>query len=234
LILKLYDLRRETVMREARNWMFIFNPTSAQDVIDALLSEHSGHYRMVISYWDMAAAMVNNGAIDEKLFNETNGEHIFVYAKIEPVIEEVRKLFGSPDFLRNLETLVKRIPDVEEKIATMRERMKKFGESAPSLRQSPGSRSGLTRLEIDSLCNRELRPRRNPGPELFGCTTASGTVLLLLPDPRLSASICGSLRFLLPALCVAVCDYCTEPPLILRRSYKRADHAAEVAGVTFV
>lgn len=128
LILKLYDLRREPVMREARNWIFTFNPTSAQDVIDTLMSEHSGHYRMVISYWDMAAALVNNGAIDEKLFNETNGEHIFVYAKIAPVIEEVRALFGSPEFLQNLESLVKRIPNIEEKITGMRERMKKFGE----------------------------------------------------------------------------------------------------------
>ncbi len=128
LILKLYDLRREPVMREARNWMFTFNPTTIQDVFDALLGEHSGHYRMVISYWDMAAAMVNNGAIDETLFNETNGEHIFVYAKIEPVIEDIRAAFGSPDFLRNLQTLVKRIPNIEEKIVSMRERMKKFAE----------------------------------------------------------------------------------------------------------
>ena len=128
LILKLYDLRRETVMREARNWMFTFNPTGIQDVFDALLGEHSGHYRMVISYWDMAAAMVNNGAIDETLFNETNGEHIFVYAKIQPVIEDIRAAFGAPDFLRNLETLVKRIPDIEEKFANMRARMKKFAE----------------------------------------------------------------------------------------------------------
>ena len=128
LILKLYDLRRETVMREARNWMFTFNPTSTQDVFEVLLGEHSGHYRMVISYWDMAAALVNHGAIDEQLFNETNGEHIFVYAKVEPVLEELRTMFGAPDFLRNLETLVKRIPNIDEKIATMRERMKKFAE----------------------------------------------------------------------------------------------------------
>lgn len=128
LILQLYDLRREAVMREARNWLFTFNPTSAQDVIDILVGEHSGHYRMVISYWDMAAALVNHGAIDEQLFNETNGEHIFVYAKIEPVIEEIRTMFGAPDFLRNLETLVKRIPNIDEKLATMRERMKKFAE----------------------------------------------------------------------------------------------------------
>lgn len=128
LILKLYDLRREKVMREARDWMFTFNPTTIQDVIEVLLGEHSGHYRMVISYWEMAAALVNNGAIDEQLFNETNGEHIFVYSKIEPVLNDLRKLFDSPDFLLNLETLIKRIPDSETKIAGMRERMKKFGE----------------------------------------------------------------------------------------------------------
>jgi hypothetical protein len=128
LILKLYDLRREATMREARNWMFTFNPTSVNDIIEVLLGEHSGHYRMVISYWDMAAAMVNNGAIDEQLFNETNGEHLFVYSKIQPVIEDVRKLFGNPDFLRNLETLVMRIPESEQKLVAMRERMKKFAE----------------------------------------------------------------------------------------------------------
>lgn len=126
LILKLYDLRREPVMREARNWFFSFNPTSMQEVMEALMSEQSGYYRMVISYWDMAAALVNNGAIDEQLFNETNGEHIFIYAKIAPVIEEIRTAFGAPDFLLNLETLIKRIPNIDEKIATMRERMKKF------------------------------------------------------------------------------------------------------------
>ncbi len=126
LILKLYDLRREATMREARNWMFGFNPTSVQDIIDVLISEHSGHYRMVISYWDMAAALVNNGAIDEKLFNETNAEHIFVYAKLAPVIAEARTFFSNPEFLLNLETLVKRVPDYEEKITNLRERMKKF------------------------------------------------------------------------------------------------------------
>lgn len=126
LILKLYDLRREAVMRDARNWLFTFNPTSIQDVTDVLLGEHSGHYRMVISYWDMAAALVNNGAIDEQLFNETNSEHIFVYAKIQPVLEEIRAMFGNPDFLRNLETLVKRLPNIDERIATMKERMKQF------------------------------------------------------------------------------------------------------------
>lgn len=126
LILKLYNLRRETVMREARNWFFTFNPTSIQDFMDTLMSEHSGHYRMVVSYWDMAASMVNLGAIDEELFNASGGELVFVYAKIAKFIPELRTLFGAPELLQNMETLVKRIPNIDEKIAQMNERMKKF------------------------------------------------------------------------------------------------------------
>lgn len=139
LILKLYDLRREAVMREARNWLFTFNPTSIQDVMQAMVGEHSGHLRMVISYWDMACAFVTNGAIDEELFNQTNGEHIFVYMKMEPVIEEVRKMFDNPDFLKNLETVVKRIPDIETKLPQMRERMARFAAAREEQTKAAGA-----------------------------------------------------------------------------------------------
>jgi len=128
LILKLYDLRREAVMREARNWLFTFTPTSVQDVMEVMMGEHSGHFRMVISYWDMACAMVTNGAIDEELFNQTNGEHVFVYMKVEPVLQDIRTMFNNPEFLKSLETVVKRIPDIETKLPEMRERMAKFAE----------------------------------------------------------------------------------------------------------
>ena len=126
LILKLYDLRRETVMREARNWFFSFNPTSIQDFMDVLVSEHSGHYRMVVSYWDMAASLVNHGAIDEELFNASGGEIVFIYAKIAKFIPELRAAFGAPEMLQNMETLVRRIPNIDERIAQMNERMKHF------------------------------------------------------------------------------------------------------------
>lgn len=124
LILKLYDLRREATMREARNWFFTFNPTTVQEYMDAMMGEHSGHLRMVISYWDMAAALVNNGAIDEQMFNDANGEHLFVFAKIEPVLEGVRQAFGAPDALKHFETLVRRVPDNEKKLADIRDRIK--------------------------------------------------------------------------------------------------------------
>src|SRR5882724_12504131 len=128
LILKLYDLRREAVMRDARNWFFTFNPTSVQDFMDVLMGEHSGHYRMVVSYWDMAASMVNQGAIDEELFNASGGEIVFIYAKIAKFIPELRTLFGAPELLQNMETLVRRIPNIDERLEQMAERMKKFGE----------------------------------------------------------------------------------------------------------
>ena len=127
LILKLYDLRREKVMREARNWFFTFNPTSAADYMEAMMGEHSGYLRMVISYWDMAASLVNNGAVDEQMFNDANGEHVFIFAKIEPILEELRQQWNQPDMLKHFETLVRRIPDSDKKLADIRERIKMIG-----------------------------------------------------------------------------------------------------------
>ena len=115
-------------MREARNWFFTFNPTSVQDFMEVMIGEHSGHYRMVVSYWEMAASMVNQGAIDEALFNASGGEIVFIYAKIEKFIPELRALFGGPEMLQNMETLVRRIPNIDERIAQMRGMMQKMGE----------------------------------------------------------------------------------------------------------
>ena len=84
LILKLFELRREETMRKARDWYFReFNPESMADFTAALFGEHSGHLRMVITYWDMAAGLVNSGAISIEMFNNTNGEHMGTFSKIE-------------------------------------------------------------------------------------------------------------------------------------------------------
>jgi len=124
LILQLYDLRREDTMRMARDWFARdFNPESMADIESALSSEHSGHLRMVVSYWDMAAALVQNGAISMQLFNDTNGEQFMVFGKIEPFLQDIRNAFG-PYFLTNLEKLIDATPGGRERAATMRERMK--------------------------------------------------------------------------------------------------------------
>ena len=127
LILKLYDLRRETTMREARNWIVAFFPETANDVLQAMIDpEASAKFRMVTSYWDMAASFVNHGAIDEEMFNETAGEHVLVFSKIEPFLEDMRQAMGSPNFLKNLETLIMRMPDAKETLAARREMMKRW------------------------------------------------------------------------------------------------------------
>ena len=124
LILKLYDLRREATMRKARDWYFRdFNPESMEDINKALFSEHSGYVRMVWTYWDMAAALVNHGAISLDLFSDTNGEHIGVFLKAEPFLAEIRANFG-PNYLVNLEQLIDASPDGRQRVAAMRERMK--------------------------------------------------------------------------------------------------------------
>lgn len=127
LILKLYDLRREEVMRKARNWYFAeFNPESVQDIFSILMGEKSGYLRMVITYWDMAASLVNNGAIDPKMFSDANGEQIGVFLKLEPFLEDMRRAFDAPTYLENLERCVKSMPNAEDTLARARERFKKF------------------------------------------------------------------------------------------------------------
>jgi hypothetical protein len=124
LILKLYELRREDTMRKARDWYFReFNPQTMADFNNAMFGEHSGHLRMVTSYWDMAAALVNNGAISLELFNDSNGEHISVFAKFEPLLGEIRAAYG-PKFSANLEKLIDETPDGRKRAAATRERMK--------------------------------------------------------------------------------------------------------------
>ncbi|MEZ5425327.1 MAG: hypothetical protein R2747_03595 [Pyrinomonadaceae bacterium] len=129
LILKLYELRREETMRKARNWFVRFFPETVDDVLQVYMDEESSAYlRMVLSYWDMAASFVNQGAIDEEMFNETNGEHIMVFSKIAPFLDELRERFQLPNMYLNLEKLIMRMPDSREMLNKRREMMKAWVE----------------------------------------------------------------------------------------------------------
>lgn len=131
LILKLYDLRREATMREARNWFGGFFPESAQDIMQAVMNPAtSGYYRMVVSYWDMAASFVNHGAIEEDIFIDSQSEYFMVFAKIEPFLAEMREATGYPNMLAHLEKLAMRQPDAKERLAKSRESMKRWREAA--------------------------------------------------------------------------------------------------------
>lgn len=112
-------------MRKARDWYFQFAPTSMTDIHEAMFSANSGHFRMVMTYWDMAAALVNHGAIGLDLFNAANGEQIGVFSKIEPFLTEMRAAFGA-EFLVNFEKLIDATPDGRQRTARARERIKEL------------------------------------------------------------------------------------------------------------
>lgn len=126
LLLKLYELRREATMREARDYMFTFDPKSVSEYMSGMMGPHSGHIRMVMSYWEMAASFVVNGAIDAKMFDDANGEQIMAFGKVEPFLAELREMFGSPTLFKNLEQLCTSAPGGIEKVRANRERMRQM------------------------------------------------------------------------------------------------------------
>lgn len=124
LILKLYELRREETMRKARTWFIRdFFPESIADFNTALFGENSGYLRMVVTYWDMAAAFVNHGAVSLELFSDTNSEHFAVFAKVEPLLVEIRDAHGQ-GFASGLEKLIYGMPDGRERLAKTHERLR--------------------------------------------------------------------------------------------------------------
>lgn len=131
-LLKLYELRTEPELRRARAWFaFEFHPTSAKDVLTAWLGpgHESAPYRMVTSYWDMAASFVNQGAIPPEMFNAANTEHFAVYAKMRPYLAEVRAATNYPDYLLNMERVITSLPNAEERVGIFSrymERQRKF------------------------------------------------------------------------------------------------------------
>jgi hypothetical protein len=109
LILKLYELRREAIMREARSYVGgKFMPQSADELFDIVMAgtRESGFVLQVYGYWDMVAAFVSNGALDAQLVYDTCQEMYFQYAKIQPYLAEFRKKMNLPEFLISIEHLI--------------------------------------------------------------------------------------------------------------------------------
>ena len=119
-LLKLYELRTEPALRQARAWFsYEFHPTSTDDVLRTWLGPGhiSAPYRMVTTYWDMAASLVTQGAIPAAMFNEANTEHFAVYAKLRPFLEEVRASTKYSDYLLHIEQVVATHPEPEQRVA---------------------------------------------------------------------------------------------------------------------
>jgi hypothetical protein len=128
-ILRLYDLRRETEMRKARNFMtFQFLPVTWDDVQKLAMArgtDENRYFRQACSYWDMACALVARGALNADLFFDTCGEAWFLFTKLKPYLPKMREML-NPEFLLNTEKVVtasaqgrKRVARLEERIAKM-------------------------------------------------------------------------------------------------------------------
>ena len=134
--LKIYDLRREAKMRQARDWFFKnYFVETMEDFqrVAPMGTEHGAFAMMVFSYWDQACAYLNYGLLHEDLFFETSGEFFGVWERVKPLIAETRKLFMNKDFMGHLEKAAQRYEAWSEKrnpgnIAHMRQFMKQMRE----------------------------------------------------------------------------------------------------------
>ncbi len=128
--LYLFDLRRERVLREARAW-FVgdFNPVSFSDLMAQVSGERNAAFRMVISYWDMAASLVTSGAVDADAFHAAHGEIFATFSKIQPYLAELRAAAREPGFCAHIEAVVMSAPDAEAVLARRREALREAAKS---------------------------------------------------------------------------------------------------------
>lgn len=128
IILRLYDLRRETVMRQSRDRiMREFVPKTWEDV--AAVTQNLDHplnaaYRQVSSYWEMAAGFVKQGVLNADLFAENSGEALILFAKIEPFLAQLRE--RSPFAYRNIEWVVQNCEEARKRLELYRQRVKQM------------------------------------------------------------------------------------------------------------
>jgi hypothetical protein len=119
--LQLFELRREPVLREARDWFVReFNPESFDELLTIVSGQRNASFRMVVGYWDMAASLVTTGAIDAAAFLAAHGEVFATFSKIHPFLAELRQVSGEPDFCKHLEAVVLAAPNAEAILARRR------------------------------------------------------------------------------------------------------------------
>jgi len=106
IILKLYQLRTEAVMRQARAWVGgEFWPRTVEEYENPR-DPHNPWLRQVLTYWEMAAAMVLHGAVSAELFVDCNGEGFFLLAKFAHILDAIRE--KNPTFLGKTSELINR------------------------------------------------------------------------------------------------------------------------------
>ena len=117
IILKLYDLRREPLMSQARAWVTgEFWPATADEYFNVASNPadpHNAFVRQVIGFCEMAAALVLHGAVSPELFVDCNAEGFFLLAKFAPFLDEIRE--RSPMFLQKTSEMIKRFTSAASK-----------------------------------------------------------------------------------------------------------------------
>ena len=68
-------------------------------------SQENAYFRMVVSYWEMVAALVTSGVLNQDLFFQTNGELLFVWERVRELLPAFRAMAKNPNAWRNLEAI---------------------------------------------------------------------------------------------------------------------------------
>jgi len=106
LILRLYEMRREDRLRDARKWFTGSFKVKSFDEFLALCppgSEPNASYRMVTTYWEMVASFLTSGVMNAELFHQSGRELLFVWERVRDILPTVREEYGNPRELKNLE-----------------------------------------------------------------------------------------------------------------------------------
>lgn len=131
LVLKLYDLRREAVMRESRNAINSkFWPRNADEAVAITANDHPLNvaFRQTSGYWEMAYGMARHGIIHPDFLVENNGEGLFLFARVEPYLTQIRQAV-SPRAFRNAEWVVANCAAAKVLMEGYRARIKRALES---------------------------------------------------------------------------------------------------------
>jgi hypothetical protein len=108
LVLRLYELRREAKMREARKWFMANFKASTVEELGSLCppgSEEDAYFRMVFSYWDMVASFITSSVLNQELFFQNGNELLFVWERVRDLLPQFRETFKNPHLGKNLETV---------------------------------------------------------------------------------------------------------------------------------
>ena len=131
LLLRVYELRREEVMRASRNAINRdFWPKSVEDFLALTKGDHplNAALRQTSTYWEMVYNMVRHGIVHADFFMEGNGEGMFLYAKVAPYVERIRQDY-QPTAFRNAEWVSKETAAGRRLFETFVARVKKVLET---------------------------------------------------------------------------------------------------------